>query len=228
MHSIFQEEFSTSTSIGNSTLIRDEQSVRGHFQTFWFAVSKDGNFDPFEYLVVNEGDIIQFINSKITNRSVKFSLCLQVNFVKPLNDESTSSYFNSSMAPITPFLTTDEYYSHVDQVLTQINIFCTAGSGWVIRSIENLDLKLCIYRPLRASSYLETPPKLKKLSRAFLNIKNKNDNFCFVYCILAALFPVHQNQSRPSNTSPNLIESLLMPAKCPWVYAIFQILRKTV
>ena len=160
-HNVFQEQFNRPNTIGNAIITRDQQSIRGLFRTFRFKVGDEGNFDPFEYLVVNEADLVQFVNSRITNQSVKFSLCLQVNFLKPLNEESTSSYFNSTMSAISPYLTAEEYYSHVDQVLTQINIFCTAGSGWVISSLENLDLKICVYQPLRASSYIATPEKLK-------------------------------------------------------------------
>ena len=37
-------------------------------------------------------------------------------------------------------------------------------------------------------SYIETPPILKPLKRSILNVVNKRDHFCFLYCIAAATF----------------------------------------
>ena len=99
------------------------------------------------------------------------------------------------MENVSSHLDSDQYYQHVDQVLTQINIFCTAGSGWVIRRL--IDIKLCNYRPLRPGSFIPTPRLLQPLRRTVLNIKNFADGLCFIYCILAALFPVSNNQERP-------------------------------
>ena len=35
---------------------------------------------------------------------------------------------------------------------------------------------------------METPPILKPLKRSILNVVNKGDKFCFLYCIAAAIF----------------------------------------
>ena len=97
------------------------------------------------------------------------------------------------------YMSYSQYYSHVDQIMTQINIFCTGGSGWVIDRMKSLDVKINKYSPLRPATYIPTPKKLESLRRSILNIKNLSDSFCFIYCVLAALFPVRKNQQRPSS-----------------------------
>ena len=101
-------------------------------------------------------------------------------------------------------LDSDQYHQHVDQVLTQINIFCTAGSGWIIRRLQLIDIKLCNYRPLRPGRFIPTPRLLQPLRRTDLNIKNFADGLCFIYCVLAALFPVSNNQERPKKYTRHL------------------------
>ena len=192
-------------SIGNAIVHSDYNSVRGHFRTLRFKFQEnEENFDPFEFMVTNETQIIDCVNSAINDNAARFSICLEIIFEKPLQQETTSSYFNSKMVTSSTLLTSEEYYTHVDQILTQINIFCTAGSGWVVQTLSKMDLKFCHFNPLRPGTYIPTPEKLKTLRRSLLNIKNKQDGFCFIYCIAAAIFPVTKNQERPQNYTAHM------------------------
>ena len=60
------------------------------------------------------------------------------------------------------------------------------GSGWVLRNLDFLDLTSVKYRPIAGSSYVETPEKLSKKT-AIINIKNENDDMCFLYSIIASI-----------------------------------------
>ena len=84
------------------------------------------------------------------------------------------------MESLSTTLTADEYFSHVDKLLTKINVFCTAGSGWVIEKLHLVELKVTKFAPLRAGSYIATPPELENQRKSVLNIKNLKDNFCFL------------------------------------------------
>jgi hypothetical protein len=53
------------------------------------------------------------------------------------------------------------------------------------------------YNPLRASSYIKLPEVLAN-KKAIINVKNENDNKCFLWSILAALYPVCENPQRVS------------------------------
>lgn len=79
-----------------------------------------------------------------------------------------------------------------DQIEDLINTAQNAnleGSDWVISHILSLKVSI-INNPRRVGgSYIETP-KIIDLKKAVLNIQNKNDDECFKWCILAALFPV--------------------------------------
>ena len=125
-HEIGNVARSEPNAIGSAVLHRDIRSLKGHFQTLRFQLD-DSNLqvDPFEYLVRNEAEVRKFVDKQLENPPIKFSICLKVDFAKPINDDQTTSYFSSLMNSLTTSLTTEEFFNHVDQILTQISIFCT-------------------------------------------------------------------------------------------------------
>ena len=197
-------------------LERDRKAIRGHFQTYRLKIVGDQVFDPFEYLVTNEVTIRNFITNRLTRIfSAKVGLCIKVKFSKPLLDESTLSFFHSPMETVTTCLTTDEYFAHVDELHTKIHVFCTAGSGWVIEKLNMVEIKFSKHVPLRAGSYIPTPSVLENQRKSLLNIRNLKDNLCFIYSVLAFLFPVKQNQEGPQSYKNNLSSLIYNPRKMP-------------
>ena len=154
----------------------------------------DGSiFDPFEFLVLQERKITDFITTKLRDLvTAKFGICIEVKFTKPLTDDSTLCFFHSPIESLSTSLTAEEYFGHIDELLTKINVYCTAGSGWVIEKLNVVELKISKYSPLRAGSYIATPPELETQRKSVLNIKNMKGNLCFIYSVLAALFPVRR------------------------------------
>ena len=69
-------------------------------------------------------------------------------------------------------------------------------SGFVFQEIEEVILEIYKVNDIQASSYIELPPKYKN-SQSIINIKN-NDQYCFLWCILAQLYPVENHKDRIS------------------------------
>ena len=63
--------------------------------------------------------------------------------------------------------------------------FTASGSGWMLDKILGLDVNFALFNPIRGSSYLPTPPELDA-SCLLLNIRNRQDINCFLYCFTAA------------------------------------------
>lgn len=68
------------------------------------------------------------------------------------------------------------------------------GSGWLLSYVLYVDLNVAQYTPIKASSFLPLPKKLRD-KKAILNIQN-NDNQCFKWSVLAALHPI-QREDQP-------------------------------
>ena len=64
------------------------------------------------------------------------------------------------------------------KILDSLAIYQKEGSGWILDEILHLDFNLAKYTPLKGSSYIPLPKKLKN-KKAIINIKN-SDNKCFM------------------------------------------------
>ena len=65
------------------------------------------------------------------------------------------------------------------------------GSGFVLNGIVNVILEIYKVNDIQASSWVELPEKYR-IKKSIINIKN-DDQFCFLWCILAHLFPVENH-----------------------------------
>ena len=89
------------------------------------------------------------------------------------------------------------------------------GSGFVLNGIVNVILEIHKVNDIQASSWVELPEKDKN-NKSIINIKI-DDQFCFLWCILAHLFPVEDHENRTSSYSMHLnklnLEGLEFPMK---------------
>ena len=74
------------------------------------------------------------------------------------------------------------------------------GSGFQFQYIEEGIIEIYKIKDIKASSYIELPPDYQN-SKSVINIKN-DDNYCFLWCILAHIFPVEKDKNRVSNYYP--------------------------
>ena len=72
----------------------------------------------------------------------------------------------------------------------------TQGSGWSLVKVDRINIRVTSFQPLYGGCYVPLPTEIQKHKYSLLNIEN-TDNRCFLYCILAALFPAKKNITRP-------------------------------
>ena len=118
------------------------------------------------------------------------------------------------------WIKSDLIYNHTQQdthntLMQKLDDEQLEGSGFVFQEIEEVILEIYKIKDIQASSYIELPPKYKN-SQSIINIKN-NDQFCFLWCILAYLFPVVNNKNTTSSYSKHFdkfnLEGLEFPMK---------------
>ena len=103
-----------------------------------------------------------------------------------MESEAVEAFFNSPLCRIACELTEDEYMQHIDALMTQLNV--TGGSGWVVETMKQLEIKIVACGYVIGGSYIETPPILKPLKRSILIVVNKRDNFCFLLLFCSGNF----------------------------------------
>jgi len=71
--------------------------------------------------------------------------------------------------------------------------FHKRGSGSLMYLVADFYITLAPYRPTQGSSYIPTPPEIRKKA-AILNVNNLDDNLCFLWSILAGIHPIDRKQ----------------------------------
>ena len=89
------------------------------------------------------------------------------------------------------------------------------GSGFVLNGIVNVILEIYKVDDIQASSWVELPEKYNN-NKSIINIKN-DDQFCFLWCIIAHLVPVEDHKNRTSSysihTNKLILNGLEFPMK---------------
>ena len=85
-------------------------------------------------------------------------------------------------------------------MLLALNNFAFHGSGRTVDSIENIELKLARSKPIAAFSYLALPAELAKC-QYLSDIRNRQDEKCFLYCYTAQYHNTVGPRLIPDNAS---------------------------
>ena len=166
-------------------------------------------------------------------------LSARVKLEKPASEDEDATdlinHFNSKMETVYlgERLTEDAFFKMLDQKLSSLFSFTSHGSGWMLKDINGLYVKLVSYVPVRGSSYLALPRDLQSMN-CLLNIRNPEDNNCFLFCYVAAwhftyvesLFEnfVWRMRTNPEtySTSNSMHINQLAIWKCRWLLTKFQ------
>ena len=80
----------------------------------------------------------------------------------------------------------------------EVDRFTNIGSGWTLTAILRCVIRIGQYRPLVGSSFIPTPQSLI-LKHALINVYNPDDNMCFAWAVLSALYTCKENAERVLN-----------------------------
>ncbi|PFX14747.1 hypothetical protein AWC38_SpisGene21073 [Stylophora pistillata] len=165
-----------------------------------YTIDGVGGFEPMGFLQAVKPTVIKFL---LTQKNIRVELVLKCNMSKTniMTGETVLElvYFNSSTKNVFQETDREELYQEcVDKMMESLAAFTRNGSGWVVHSVEGLDLHTVKYTPLKGSSYIKLPNFLAD-KKAIINMKNK-DNECFKWCVTRALNPVKKDQERISKT----------------------------
>lgn len=179
-----------------------ETAFQRRLQTF--AIINKNHTDLQEFL----RDAFHYFNEKIvqvleTFNMVKVSACLAAEFEKTVQKDDGGSatekqaiFIHTKSDIIDPNMDLREFYDEyvIGVVMKQFDDVITKGSGFSLSAINELTIQINKYQPLNGSSYIPLPKYLLK-KRAIINVKNE-DEMCFKWAVLSALFPTAGNSHR--------------------------------
>ena len=176
-------------------------------------------------VIVNEKTYIKHhleeqINDLLRNSffpRYKFQLSYLAKFSKYINGEEVvfhkwvKSDFNYNHMQST-FVTQESIHNSLMQKLDDEQL---EGSGFVLNGIVNVIMEVYKVNDIQASSWVELPEKYKN-NKSIINIKN-DYQFCFLWCILAHLFPAEDHKNGTLNytmhTNKLILNGLEFPMK---------------
>ena len=164
-------------------------SVLGFFKSYELKVDNSGDYDHIilDSCAAAKPKILHFLSK----HPIKAQLVIGLSFYKGVYEETETSekVFRSICEPLLAGDDIDEYLARAKSYIRHgIEVYERLGSGWIFDGLKCSHIEVAKYSPLSASGMISIPKKIKKM-RSVLNITS-SDNKCFLYCLLAKLFPV--------------------------------------
>ena len=152
----------------------------------------------------------KLVSKNVTRTCRKIQLILRTELSKSTKGEEIELFLRSAMVPVYgKNLPQADLLTMVDKMVNTLFTFTASGSGCLLDKILELDVNFAAFNPICGSSYLPTPPELDA-SQLLLNIRNRQDHNCFLYCFTAAwhlkngpLLYVASRDSIATRTSPD-------------------------
>ena len=181
---------------------------RNEFDTLEVKKFNGITFDM--YVDITENPIKNIlINDLIVMKGIKFNITVKVKYYKwkqVVNELTKKSEFvieewlpwiNTKIITITNAYKIN-MNSYNEYLVEKIERFQGEGSGWRIEGNLSCNVNVSQYTPLRGSSYNDLPEKIK-YKQGCINVRN-NDNKCFMWSTLSALYPINR-QNHPDRVT---------------------------
>ena len=124
-------------------------------------------------------------------KSFKYQITVKVLLRKDKENgdiEFAPIYFNSTTKTVINF----DYNlaKFFQQILHRVDNWINEGSGWMIESIEAEYVNISIFSLLSANFYIDLVNKLKNSMKGLFNIKNNDNDKCFLWWHIRYLHPL--------------------------------------
>ena len=134
---------------------------------------------------------------KRSSESIKFELKFTGEFLTPLAFDQVEAYFSNGYHQLNTMNSFENTFQQIANTLnSSIDQYQQMGSGYIFNNLKQVNIRMVKTFNISGSSYFK--PDFKNNSTyGILNIQNK-DNKCFLWCILAKLYPIEKNSERVS------------------------------
>ena len=154
------------------------------------VLSHDETISPQDFLQDIGEVVMRFIDGKRGNKVYLVLVCNmeRADLATGEINETDEAHFRTLQVPVYEATDLEGMYETMKaKMLESFSNYLRNGSGWRLRRVLRLTIRLSRNRALRGSSYLPHPKGLK--TRSLINIQNKKDNYCLVYSILRHKYP---------------------------------------
>ena len=184
-------------------LKQTEQAFNGIMQTFQLR-NEEGFRDIKSFLNHLKPQVISKLTDLVSKQQeFKINFRLFCIYEKGVEDNllRETKFFKTRNETILQSIGLSEIYDKASEKLQkEATDFEQKESGWKLVEILYLELRINRYNPLKASSHIPLPPAIQR-KHAVVNVKNE-DNMCFKWAVLSALYPADNHVDRVRNYTP--------------------------
>ena len=192
-----------------------EASAFKNYTNQYVMYNTIANYGPLAFLTDAKPAIINIFNSNRNIKTILYLHCLMVR-QEPGGLPTIKEFAFHSKGLKLVLEGTDEselYNEMVEEIEEEIQKVQEAeGSGWQFLKVIKLVLHTTRWEPLYGGSYIPLDPYLAN-KKALINIQNEDDK-CFMWSVLRALYPKDTNPQRIDNDLKSKQDSINMKGIC--------------
>ena len=174
-----------------------EASAFKNYTNQYVMYNTKANYEPLEFLEYAKPAILNIFSSNRNIKTILYLHCLMERIATIGDNEIKEFAFHSKDLKLV-LEGTDEselYNEMKDEIEEEIQKVQNAeGSGWQFLKVIKLVLHTTNWEPIYGNSYILLDPYLAN-KKAIINMQNE-DNKCFMWCVLRALYPKNKNAER--------------------------------
>ena len=164
-------------------------SVSGYFRTYALNIEASKDYDDILANACKKAETL--ILAILQHHPIKVQLIVTLNFRRYVvyNDITEEKSFRSLCEPLLKTDNIAEFlYRAKIYIRHGLETYEKMGSGWIFDSFKSAHIDIAQYMPLAGGKPVDIPKKVKMM-KSVINIAS-SDNKCFLYCILAQLYPM--------------------------------------
>lgn len=175
-------------------------AFKNRVMTYCIKCKIDPCITPEGFLYDCEKTVYRLVSDSLgKHKCIKIQFELFMFYLLPKNDEKQLKSFNTKFVIVSDSDELKELYETkiIETIMKKSIEFEHSESGWTFFSICRLEININRYDPMRGGTYIKLPPRVGN-TKSCINVKNK-DEFCFLWSILAGLYPCNYNSDRCSS-----------------------------
>ena len=189
-----------------------EASAFKNYTNQYVMYNTKANYGPLEFLTYAKPAILNIFNSNRNIKTILYLHCLMVRIERITGDMAPKEFAFHSKDLKLVLEETDEselYNEMAEEIEEEIQKVQDAeGSGWQFLKVIKLVLHTTRWEPLYGSSYIPLDPYLAN-KKCLINMQNEDDK-CFMWSVLRALYPKDTNPQRIDNDLKSKQDSINM------------------
>ncbi|XP_072153271.1 uncharacterized protein [Bemisia tabaci] len=180
-------------------IVQVETACQSRLKTFFITNFQPENLIIDEYLLSAKDLMLKKIKEELTGEALKVNILVYAEYEKADDKDKEGMQlkkFKTKNEAIFASTDLDEYYEKFRAKINKESFdFHMNGSGWVLKKIQGMELRINRYYALhRGGTYVKLPFRTNNV----VNVNNGESNDCFRYAMLGKFVPKEEkNKFRP-------------------------------